>query len=287
MARIWDAIEKRQAEDAAAPTQPDHGPTKAGGDKVGDETRSAAVSSALSDSPPVVVANPTTKPDFDANYAEQLVAHHDRGSGWAEEYRSLRNTLLSRSRDGRFCHLVTSAEAGEGKTVTCLNLGMVLTEQSDRRTILVDADLRRSRMHKLLRAERNTGLAEVLRGDGESADLIQKTAYPNLDFLAAGAVEHDDVGELLSQTQLQIVLAELQSRYDYVLVDSPPVNRVSDAQSLGRALTEALLVVRMNKTRQESVEKAIRMLHASNIEVAGIVLTHRKYHIPNYLYKYS
>jgi receptor protein-tyrosine kinase len=182
---------------------------------------------------------------------------------------------------------VTSAEAGEGKTVTCLNLGMVLTELSDRRTILVDADLRRSRMGKMLRAESREGLAEVLRGEGELGELIQPTAYPNLDLLAAGKVEHDDVGELLSQTQLQVALADLQSQYDYILVDSPPINRVSDAGSLGRALDEALLVVRMNKTHQESVEKAIRMLHASNIDVAGIVLTHRKYHIPNYLYKYS
>jgi capsular exopolysaccharide synthesis family protein len=289
MARIWDAIEKHQAESPGKSdaTKPDRGPTKAHGDTVPGDNGSANIATAMSAAPVIPQANPAPKPAYDANYSEEVVAHHDRGSGWAEEYRSLRNTLISRRRDGRFCHMVTSAEAAEGKTVTCLNLGMVLTEHTDRRTILVDADLRRSRIAKMLRADPKQGLADVLRGEGELADMIQSTAYPNLDLLAAGTVEHDDVGELLSQTQLQIALSELQSRYDYVLVDSPPINRVSDAGSLGRALSEALLVVRMNKTRQESVEKAIRMLHASNIEVAGIVLTHRKYHIPNYLYKYS
>ena len=82
-------------------------------------------------------------------------------------------------------------------------------------------------------------------------------------------------------------LRRLGNEYDHVLVDTPPLNRFADACQVGRATGSALVVVRMYKTKREPVEKAIRLLRAGNVEISGMVLTHRKKYIPKYLYRYS
>ncbi len=277
MARVWDAMNKHQAEPPA--------PAPNGGAHGADTPVQKALSTATATAP---AAAPVLTGQTDGTrYSELLIAHHDRASGQAEEYRALRNSLLAHRPEGRFGVMITSAEAGEGKTVTCLNLAMALTERVDRRTLIIDADLRRSRVAKLLDAPGEPGLAELLRGELDARAVIQATAHKNLDLMAAGHIRHDEVGTLLGQPQVQDVMQDLRRMYDYILIDTPPINAVSDAGTLGQAVGEALMVVRMNKTHRESVDKAIRMLHASNVKIAGLVLTHRTYHIPDYIYRYS
>ena len=272
MAHVWDAMKKYEAEQAEQ-----GGAGEAGGPPEA-EPRPAAEPKGK---PPVATMG------SNGRYSEVLVAHHDRGSEITEEYRALRTSLLAQCPDERFCYLVTSSDVSEGKTVTCLNLALVMAERIDRRTIVVDCDLRKGKMAGLMNVEGNPGMAELLRGSAGLNDCVQSTSYPNLFFLPAGKAEWPEVGELIGRPELHEIVAELRRRYDYVIFDTPPVNTVSDAGMLGGATGEALLVVRMNKTRRESVDKAIRLLHAANVKIAGIVLTHRKYYIPNYLYRYS
>jgi Mrp family chromosome partitioning ATPase len=86
---------------------------------------------------------------------------------------------------------------------------------------------------------------------------------------------------------LDEIVSELRRQYEYVIFDTPPINVASDAGILGKAVGDALLIVRMNKTGRESVEEAIRLLHAANVKLPGIILTHHpKYDIPNYRYRY-
>ena len=131
------------------------------------------------------------------------------------------------------------------------------------------------------------GVSELLMGQATLRETIQSTAYPNLFFLPAGNCGSCEPAELIGRPELEEIVAELRRKYDYVLFDTPPINVVSDAGMLGRATGEALLVVRMHKTHRESVDKAIRLLHAANVKPAGMVLTHRRFLIPNYLYRYS
>jgi tyrosine-protein kinase Etk/Wzc len=215
------------------------------------------------------------------------VVHWDRGSAITEEYRSLRTSLLAQRPDGRFCYLVTSADPGEGKTVTCANLGLILTERVDHQTLVLDSDLRRGKLARVLAGRREPGLADLLRGRAALRECVHRTAYPNLSFLPSGRAAQDEVGELLGRPELEEVVNRVRRQYDHVILDTPPINVASDAGIIGRSVGEALLVVRMNKTRQESVDKAARLLHAANVTLSGIVLTHRKYHIPNYLYRYA
>ena len=230
--------------------------------------------------PPVIVGR-------DDTFSELVVAHHDRGGGIAEEYRSLRTNLLARSASGKFGYIITSAEAGEGKTITSLNLAVVLAEQAERRTIVIDGDMRRARLAKMVEITPGPGLGEVLRGQTTLSQAVRTTPYPNLFFLPTNRCDQHEIGELLGRMEREELFADLRRQFDYILVDTPPINIASDAAILGQSVGEALLVVRMNKTRQESVEKAIRLLRAANVDLSGMVLTHRKYHIPNYLYRYA
>ncbi len=275
MANVWDAMKKRKTELA------EQGREALGTRKETQDGSEYKLSGGESAVP--TIASVST----DGQYSELLIAHHDRGAAISEDYRALRTSLLARCSDNRFCCLVTSSDAGEGKTVTCANLALVMAERVDSRTIVVDCDLRKSRMAQLLNTRAVPGMVDLLRGTKGLAECLQPTCYPNLFFLPAGKTKASEVGELVGRPELDEVVAELRHEYDHVIFDTPPVNKISDAGILGRVIGEALLVVRMNRTRRESVDKAIRLLHAANVKVTGIVLTHQKYYIPNYLYRYS
>jgi len=239
--------------------------------------------------PPVVEPpRPPQRPAPDeAYYSELLMAHHDRGGAIAEEYRAVRTSLLAQNPDERFCYLITSANAAEGKTITAANLAVVMAERIDRRTILVDCDLRKHMLANYLDASNTPGMVDMLRAQATLKQSVQPTLYPNLFFLPAGEIVEDEVAELIGRPELEEIVADLRRQYDYVIFDTPPINVVSDAGMLGQATREALLVVRMHRTRRESVDKAIRLLHAANVKPAGIILTQRRFLIPNYLYRYS
>jgi capsular exopolysaccharide synthesis family protein len=219
--------------------------------------------------------------------ADVLKAHHERGGAITEEYRTLRTSLLAQSPDERFCYMVTSANPKEGKTVTCTNLALVMAERLDMTTVIVDCDLRKRTLADLLGAKQTPGVAELLTGQAQLDQIVQPTCYPNLFLIPAGDATFEKVGEITTNREMEDLVNELRKQYDYVIFDAPPINGLSDAGMLGRIVGQALVVVQMNRTRKESVEKAIRLLHAAHCKVAGMVLTHRKYHIPSYIYKYA
>ena len=311
MSNVWEAMKKHQAEVAAQAAAEDKSGAKRAPQRrdepalvdielVAEPAVQAPPGAVEPAARPAQVPAPPPEPsrrhgrakpaaliDRDTRFSELIVAHHDRGGGIAEEYRALRTNLLARSANGKFGYIITSAEAGEGKTVTSLNLAVVLAEQAERRTIVIDGDMRRARISKMVGCEPGPGLGEVLRGQVTLGQAVQATPYPNLFFLPSNRSDQHEIGELLGRMEREELFADLRRQFDYILVDTPPINIASDAAILGQSVGEALLVVRMNKTRQESVEKAIRLLRAANVDLSGMILTHRKYHIPNYLYRYS
>lgn len=303
MANVSDAMKRHQAEVATRAADEDAPEAQPPGQDPSDSTMIDIELAGEADhdaapGPPPQAPAPSGAPPRPADraalaaaqgaaFSDVVVAHHDRGSGITEEYRSLRTNLLAKCTDGRFGYIVTSAEAGEGKTVTCLNLAVVLAERSERTTLLVDGDLRKGSAAKMLRVPGKPGMVDVLRGELTLQSVIQPTVYPNLFFLPAGKANMNEIGTLLSRMEREDIFTDVRRRYDYVLVDTPPINVAADAGVLGQSIGDALLIVRMNKTRTESVEKAIRLLHAANVNLSGLVLTHRKYYIPNYIYRYS
>lgn len=220
-------------------------------------------------------------------YSRVLVSHYDREGVIAEQYRALRARLQARHNDGKFCTLITSSQPGEGKTVTSTNLAIIMAGRSDCKVALLDCDFRRNRVANLLGMPRTAGAAEYLLGKAQLPEIIQPTAYPSLSVVQAGHCEDDHKGELAAHPRMEDLVQDLRKKHDIVLIDTAPVNVVSDATMLGRWADDALLVVRMDSTRRESIEKAIRTLNDVEIALAGIVLTHKRYYIPDYLYRYS
>ncbi len=223
----------------------------------------------------------------DVDYSPSLVVWHKPCGKISEQYRVLRNRLLAYYKDRPFAVMVTSAQAGEGKTVTCLNLAFSLASLEECRTIVVDCDFRRRKMGKMLGNNVPIGLADVLKGKATVDEVVRPTPYSNVSVIMAGKAENGDMEELISRAELDDVVRHLRRHYDFVLFDTPPVNAVSDAGVIGRVAGEALLVLRMNKTRRESVKAAIEHLEPLHVKIAGLVLTGQKYFIPNYLYRCS
>src|SRR2546430_5089071 len=149
----------------------------------------------------------------------------------AEAYRVLRtNVLFSRKREDANSLTVVSGGAGEGKSTTIFNLAIVFAPNGQR-ALLVDSDLRRPSLHKLLNVSNSVGLTNYLLRQNTLEEVIQTTSIPTLDFLPSGKLPSSSLG-ILNSTQMKDFIKEAKQRYDFVFFDSPPIMGVSDASIL-------------------------------------------------------
>lgn len=288
MLHVSDALKKykaEQAQQAAQAQQELPAVAQVAADVPAARAKTPDAPSRVIEFPQVSAAPSPARP---LKYAQVLIAHdHNNNPHLAEEYRALRTSLLANANNERFCYLVTSAQPGEGKTVTCLNLAIAMAERIDRRTIVIDCDLRRQGIARLLGTDAKPGVADFVRGTASLAECTKPTSYPNLFFIPGGGVASRQAGDVIGRPEMEDFIGRVRRDYDYVLFDSPPINTISDAGVIGRMIGQALLVVQMCKTNRESAATAIRLLNAANVTPVGIVLTHQEFHIPNYLYENS
>jgi capsular exopolysaccharide synthesis family protein len=202
----------------------------------------------------------------------------DKKSTSAESYRAIRSSILYQIGDNKAIRslVFTSAVSGEGKTTVVSNLGAAMATSS-RRVLVVDADLRRPRLHEVLGAENDQGLADLLNDDPNvhiefNPSLIAETAVPNLFILPAGKAG-SDAPELLSSDRLQKVMGELTKYFDVVLVDTPPVLPYSDARSVGKIADGLVLIVRAEATDRRSALLARDIILQDRIPLIGTILT--------------
>lgn len=189
----------------------------------------------------------------------------------AEAYRTLRtNVQFAFPGVKSPCVLVTSPGPGEGKSLTTANLAIVLGDVG-RRTLVVDADLRRPTQHRIFDVERACGLSEVLAGAASWRDAVLRTASENVHVLPAGHLPPNPA-ELLSRGGLAGLLEDLRSSYDIILIDSPPVIPFTDAAVIGASASGAFLVVRAGLTTPEALSRARAMLEAVGAHAVGAVL---------------
>lgn len=200
-----------------------------------------------------------------------LISVEDPTSPAAEAYRSLRTSVkfLGVDRPARVVQ-VTSGSAGEGKTLTAANLAVVLAKAGDR-VLLVEADLRRSRMHHLLDTPRTPGLTNLLLEDASiGAAVCTVDEVPNLHLLPAGDLPPNP-SELLAGGRARSLLETLRSTYDVILLDSPPVLPVTDAQVLARWADITLVVVASRTTSKRALGRTFDRLAQVEAPVAGTV----------------
>ncbi|MFP4144083.1 MAG: CpsD/CapB family tyrosine-protein kinase [Phycisphaeraceae bacterium] len=233
---------------------------------------------------PVADAQPPARPEVD----DRIVMLCDPGCLAAEEYRAIRTTLLARASQSRhLVHTLTSATPQEGKTITSLNLGFSLAELRNRRTLVIEADLRLPTFDALLQFDEGPGLVQVLRKEAHLRDAVRQVGPSGLSVLAAGGRAGDQAVQLLSGQRMARLVRALRKRFDHVIIDTPPVLELADAGILGAISDEVLLAVRMNRTPRPLVEQAVRTLHAYQVELGGVIATDHEPLGHRYDYRYG
>ena len=189
-----------------------------------------------------------------------------------ENFRVIRTNLLSMGSLSKPPHviMVTSAMPKEGKTVVSTNLALSFA-QSGAKTLLIDTDLRRGRLHRLFGYRKQPGLSGVLLGQHSLEDAIRPTPHENLFIVSAG--QHVDAGtELLGSQKFSDIMTELRKRYDRVVVDTPPVLGLSETSVLQALVDGVLFVIWSGHTANKAVKAAIEMLQSNGANFYGFVL---------------
>jgi capsular exopolysaccharide synthesis family protein len=200
-----------------------------------------------------------------------ILADEGLESKHAEAYRVLRTNILFSRKDDKLNSIVmVSAGAGEGKSTTTLNLATVFA-QTGQRVLIVDSDLRRPTLHKLLRVGNNIGLTNYLLKQNPIAEVIQTTNVPMLDFMASGKLPNSSMG-VLGSGQMKEMISELKQRYDYIFFDSPPILGVSDASILASEMDLVVQVIQYRRYPQPMNIRAKQMIEKVGGNFIGIVL---------------
>jgi capsular exopolysaccharide synthesis family protein len=215
-----------------------------------------------------------------------LLAHTDPRSAFAEAYRSMRTALQFSTTDGApKCFMVTSCSKAEGKSTTALSLAINFA-QLGQRVLLIDADMRRPSLHKVLGLPNERGLSNVLTGDTATAGLILATKVPNLGVLLAGPTPPDPV-ELLMGPRLGLLLERATAQgYAHVIIDAPPLLGIADSIVLGNQVQHIVFAVKASETKKNNIKDSLRRLRNAGLYPMGVVLTHaRNEHTNDYAYE--
>jgi succinoglycan biosynthesis transport protein ExoP len=200
-----------------------------------------------------------------------LYVHQHPTSRVAECCRALRTNILFSGADRPLKTLVVSSpNPREGKTTSVIYLGTTMA-QSGQRVLLVDSDMRRPRLHQSTGVPRQIGLSNLIVGEVDFADVVKTTEIPNLYVLPCGPLPPNPA-ELLMTHRFQVVLEELGRRFDLILLDSPPLQAVTDAVVLSRHSDGVILVVKAGKTLREDITRSARQVAGVDGAIVGVIL---------------
>ncbi|MCT2140676.1 polysaccharide biosynthesis tyrosine autokinase [Dietzia cinnamea] len=218
----------------------------------------------------VVGSIPFRKPEDKEKGAEHVVPFREGHSPAAESFRRLRTNLQFLNVDNPpRVFVVTSSVAAEGKTETAINLSLALAEAGNR-VLLIEADLRRPLVVSYMSMPDKVGFTNILLGQAEFADVVQETRHQGLDLLACGPLPPNP-SELLASDMARYLFEDLRAKYDYVIVDSPPLLPVTDGALLAGLTDGALLIVCVNRTTSEQVTQAVDNLAKADATLLGLV----------------
>ncbi len=221
----------------------------------------------------------------------ELVVHEAPMSNVAEAARAVRTNLMFMSADDPIrALLVTSASPSEGKTTVACCMAIAIAD-AGHRTLLVDCDLRRPRIHRVFGKTGDEGLTTVLLDASALDRVIQSTEIPNLSILAAGPLAPNPA-DLMHSERFRALIAELRNRYDRVIFDSSPVSPVTDATILSAYVDATMLVVRAFVTKKDLARRTLRSIADVGSNIAGVVLnavdfTRHEYRYASYYGRYG
>ena len=237
---------------------------------------------------PIYGQVPQEVPDTDGRLP--LLTPQDTRHVYAESFRNIRSSLRFVGGDAKKKNrviLVTSPTPGDGKSTTTANLALTLSFATDEKVLLIDGDLRRGGLHRLLGLEGEPGLAEVLGGQAEWRKVIQPTQYKNLSFMSSGEPAGHP-GELFFNAYCEVLLQELRGEYETVVIDTAPVLAVDDTPSLAPKADGTLVLYRAGRTSCRLMRNSLEALYSRNAKVLGIIFNGVDPKQPEYgYYKYT
>lgn len=194
----------------------------------------------------------------------------DPKSYYAEAFRTIKTNIKYSSADKhKKVILVTSTEAGEGKSTISSNLALSLS-QDNKKIVIVDGDLRKPSIHKQFRISGSVGLTEVLIGE-QSLSSVKYKINPYLDAITSGHIPPNPA-ELLASEEMEKLIKNLKEEYDYVIIDTNPIGLVADAQILSSKVDGVILVARYEKTKKENLLNCKKMIDQVGGNTIGVVL---------------
>lgn len=209
---------------------------------------------------------------FFDNYETKKTLHKNLEFTAIEQYKLIRTNLDFTLPEDEKCPVigVTSSMRGEGKSTTAINLAYVFAEKGSK-VLLIDADLRIPSIAKKLEIESTPGLADLLRGKGAQVSELKPHLFSNWFVLPSGDIPPNP-SELLGSSRMENVLSRLKEVFDYIIVDLPPVNIVSDAISISGLISGMIVVIREEYTEKKELERCFRQLNLSNVNILGCVM---------------
>ncbi len=217
----------------------------------------------------------------------KLLNNYSETSPVAEAYRSIKTALLFTVREkNQNAFVITSPVASDGKSLTTYNLAASFA-QGGKKVLIIDADLRRSSQHKLVGVAREPGLTDCLYGKCTSEAAVVPTGSPNLSLLPAG-MRASNPAELVSSHSMRQFLEEITTKYDLILIDSPPITPCMDSRHLATMTAGIIMVVRAESTKLNVLDHCISVCRRVNAEILGVIVNHAAFRYGySYYYLYQ
>ncbi len=203
-----------------------------------------------------------------------------------ESYKSIRtNVTFALSTVDKKIFSVSSPNPGEGKSTTSANIAIAMA-QGGNHVLLIDADMRKSVLHKIFGLKNKKGLSAAISKMQKLDDCIQKNVMEHLDVMTAGPIPPNP-SELLASDSMSKILDELSGKYDCIIIDTPPVNVVTDAMELAKNISGIIMVLRYAKTTEEDVDEVFKRIQLANMNLLGFILNDVKIKRAAYYSKYN
>jgi capsular exopolysaccharide synthesis family protein len=222
---------------------------------------------------------------FATNPSSELPTLHEPRSGFAEAFRHIRTNILFTAMDRPVkTLLITSASMEEGKTVITANIAIALA-QMDKKVLLVDADIRKPRIHRLFDLKNTYGLTNLLLNGEKNYLSFYDTPISSLKLLTTGPIPPNPA-EVIGSPGTEKFLAWVQDEFDYIVFDSPPIMSVTDPVILARLMDGVIIVVKAGVSTYPPVQRSIQQLQAVSARLLGIILNDVQFRKDSYYYQY-
>lgn len=231
--------------------------------------------------PPLRIAGCSGKP------LDNIVMQSDASGEAASHVRAIRSKILASASENPLQAIsVTSSSRHEGKTTVSINLAIALSEMVTGRVAIVDGDFLGPHVHVFTNVRPKTGLVDVLREGGHLTGHVYETQIPRVDIVPGISSKGLNGSEAMLALKCGDILAELRRHYKYIVVDTPPIFSASHARIFASHTDGTVLIARLEQTPREILERVTNELVFSGAKIIGCVLTHRKNHIPNLVYRF-